>query len=396
MAGISIQEDVCLVCNACAKACPTEAIEIAPFKTCILCFSCAGACPTGALVEKDGKIIFNGTKCVKCGACAKACPVGIKKVDDRFPYSKGHCVLCEKCVEICPIDIISIPGKIEKPKKEVTIPQEPIAVTDDCVACGVCVDECPVDAITVEEGKAVVDKDKCIYCTVCSQTCPWNAIFVAGKMPKKRQKTIKSFTVDDEVCIGCEKCVEICPGSMIKYDADRLLVDLPAACPACHLCEINCPVDAINLEVEYEPPKPITQEGLVWLEEKCKYCGPCAMKCPTGAIKVVNAKGMELPSRKKTDRKNEFRMCIRCGACTVACPTGALKMGKVTHDGKEYDRIEFNPSLCDKCGACVEVCPQSTLELSDDDEMPLKGYCVMCLKCIDSCNKAKKEALVLK
>jgi len=68
LAGIFIQEDACLVCNACAKACPTEAIEIAPFKTCIQCFSCANACPTGALTERDGKLVFNGTKCDKDGA----------------------------------------------------------------------------------------------------------------------------------------------------------------------------------------------------------------------------------------------------------------------------------------------------------------------------------------
>jgi ferredoxin len=395
LAGISIQEDACLVCNACAKACPTEAIEIAPFKTCIQCFSCANACPTGALVVKDGKLVFNGSKCDLDGACAKACPQGIKKVDDRFPYSKGHCVLCEKCVDICPAEIISLPGKVEKPKKEVVIPQEPIAVTKECVACGVCVPECPVDAISLED-IAVIDTDKCIYCTVCSQTCPWNAIFVAGKVPQKRQKTIKSFTVNEEECIGCEKCVEVCPGSMIEYNAKDLGVNLPLACPACGLCVESCPVEVISLEVEYASAKPVTDEGLVWLEEKCAYCGPCAIKCPTGAIKVVNPKGLELPSKKKTEKANEFAMCIRCGACAMKCPTGALKMGNVVHEGKEYTRVEFSPALCNECGECVDVCPQKTLELTGDDKMPLKGYCVMCLKCIEACNKTKKEALTLK
>jgi len=162
--GIKIQEDACLVCNACKAVCPTDAIEIAPFKTCTLCMECVKTCPTGALSEVDGKINYNPTKCEKCGACAEACPTKIKKVDDTFPYSKGHCVLCQKCVDACPIEIISIPGLVEKPKKEITIPNDPIAVTDACVGCGVCVPVCPVDAITIENNKAVVDKNKCIYC----------------------------------------------------------------------------------------------------------------------------------------------------------------------------------------------------------------------------------------
>jgi ferredoxin len=88
---------------------------------------CVKACPTGALVEEEieinGKklmrVNFLAHKCDKCGQCVEACPIGIKRVDDDFPYSKGHCVLCQKCIEVCPIEIISLPGVVDKPKKEV-------------------------------------------------------------------------------------------------------------------------------------------------------------------------------------------------------------------------------------------------------------------------------------
>ena len=382
MGGIKIQEDLCLVCDACSAICPTEAIEIAPFKTCILCMNCVNACPTGALYRCNGAISYNPSKCIKCGKCAEVCSTKIKKVDDRYPYSKGHCILCKRCVEICPIEIISIPGIVEKPEKKVIIPNEPIVVTEDCVGCEICVPVCPVEAIKMEDGRAVVDRDKCIYCSICAQTCPWNAIYVSGRIPKKRKKEILKFEVVEDKCIGCALCVEICPGDMIKYDREMNIVEVPKACPACKLCVKVCPVDAITLEVRYESAHPITEEGLVIIEEDYDILEKCARVCPTDAI----------VADKKT---RTVKMCIVCGACTVACPTGALKLGTINHRGKEYNRIEYSPYLCEKCGKCVEVCPMKTLRLTRG-KIPLKGYCVMCLLCLSCAETEKKKVLELR
>ncbi|ENN96723.1 4Fe-4S ferredoxin iron-sulfur binding domain protein [Methanocaldococcus villosus KIN24-T80] len=392
---IKIQKDACLVCYACQAECPTKAIDIDSFKVCTLCLKCAEVCPTGALTveetEINGKklkrISYNPSKCKKCGACAEACSVGIKKVDDEFPYSKGHCVLCLKCIETCPIEIISLPGVIDKPERKIPVVKEPIYVTDDCVGCSLCVPECPVNAITIEDGKAVIDKNKCIYCSICAQTCPWNAIIVAGKIPKKRRKEIKSFTVDKEKCIYCLKCVEVCPGNkdkikLIKPNPEEFVVEPPKACPACQLCVNICPVDALHLDVKFSSPHPITDEGLVIIEEDYDILKKCASVCPTDAIVV-------------DPEKKEVRMCIVCGACTVACPTGALKLGKIEHNGKEYNRIEYSPYLCNKCGKCVEVCPMKTLKLTKS-RIPLKGYCVMCLLCLSVAEAEKKKVLMLK
>ena len=89
-------------------------------------------------------------------------------------------------------------------------------------------------------------------------------------------------------------------------------------------------------------------------------------------------------------------MCIRCGACVQSCPNDALRIGKIIHNGKEYERIEFSPNLCDSCGKCIETCPYDMLKLTGKSEKPLEGFCVMCLKCIEACDKAKKSALSLK
>ena len=43
---------------------------------CVMCGACAGACPVGAISEGDGKYEIDPDKCLSCGACAGVCPVG--------------------------------------------------------------------------------------------------------------------------------------------------------------------------------------------------------------------------------------------------------------------------------------------------------------------------------
>jgi ferredoxin len=43
---------------------------------CIMCGACADACPVEAISEGDGKYVIDADKCIECGACAGECPVG--------------------------------------------------------------------------------------------------------------------------------------------------------------------------------------------------------------------------------------------------------------------------------------------------------------------------------
>ena len=43
---------------------------------CVMCGACAGACPVGAISEGDGKYVIDADACVDCGTCADACPAG--------------------------------------------------------------------------------------------------------------------------------------------------------------------------------------------------------------------------------------------------------------------------------------------------------------------------------
>ena len=44
---------------------------------CVMCGACAGACPVGAISEGDGKFEIDADSCISCGACAVTCPTGV-------------------------------------------------------------------------------------------------------------------------------------------------------------------------------------------------------------------------------------------------------------------------------------------------------------------------------
>ena len=43
---------------------------------CVMCGACADACPVGCISEGDGKYVIDADTCISCGACAGTCPVG--------------------------------------------------------------------------------------------------------------------------------------------------------------------------------------------------------------------------------------------------------------------------------------------------------------------------------
>ena len=50
-------------------------------------------------------------------------------------------------------------------------------------------------------------------------------------------------------CIRCYKCVEICPGDILRESSDGPVVAYPDECWHCGACMMDCPVDAIQLNV---------------------------------------------------------------------------------------------------------------------------------------------------
>ena len=95
--------------------------------------------------------------------------------------------------------------------------------------------------------------------------------------------------VDKEKCVACGKCVEACPKHLIElipYDTKHVVKcsskdkgkDVMKACSVgcigCHLCEKNCPSDAVHVV-----------DNVAYIDqEKCTGCGICAEKCPKKII----------------------------------------------------------------------------------------------------------------
>ena len=76
-------------------------------RTCLACdpAPCAAACPTGAYSQrKGGGVVVRKKLCIRCGECARACPVdAVYLAPDGDPFV---CIHCGRCVPFCPHDCL--------------------------------------------------------------------------------------------------------------------------------------------------------------------------------------------------------------------------------------------------------------------------------------------------
>ena len=94
-----VDEDKCVGCGLCARACPQKIIDIiikeytirpkcsnrdagkaareACDNSCISCGICVKVCPAGAINIDEGKPVIDPAECLGCGMCAVKCPRGV-------------------------------------------------------------------------------------------------------------------------------------------------------------------------------------------------------------------------------------------------------------------------------------------------------------------------------
>ena len=80
-AQVTWQEDACIHCGVCEKACREEAISF-----------------------KDDKLVIDTDKCNYCGRCAKSCPVDAWDVNEAFRFAWCHVkhhIECVICCDFC-------------------------------------------------------------------------------------------------------------------------------------------------------------------------------------------------------------------------------------------------------------------------------------------------------
>ncbi|MBM4241570.1 MAG: 4Fe-4S dicluster domain-containing protein [Euryarchaeota archaeon] len=299
---------------------------------------CVKQCPTGAIRIIEGKAF----SCITCGLCADACPnrAIIKNKYGGFVVDRAKCNACGVCELTCPVNSIKIEDEVVK---------------GICSRCGLCLDACPINA-RVDAYEFMEDRQLKFLESL--------KLTVPPKIPFKKEKEIVQRTnviTDPEKCTLCKRCEYYCPTGSIMVD-----VNLEGKCTECRVCEDVCPTGAIS--------------DTTIDEEKCTLCLKCLQECPNKAIYIDDFK-MKI---RKPDPSEEIEgtivSCLNCGLCTEACGPGALKMV----DGK----IRYDPNLCEECetAECLDVCPVGTLRLSDDPERKIKGFCVSCGKCVESCD----------
>ena len=253
-----------------------------------------------------GAVSINIDGCVLCGACARACPTNAIEVDRKagtWSIERMNCVQCRGCVDNCPPNCLTMdqkytePGvekvidKFEIPKKEKAAKKD--APAKDAEAKG----DAPAADAADGDGPLTCDLSTCIFCGLCAKNCPVDALEVDRKE--------KSWKVDEDECIKCGACIDKCPKGSLSFGGAAAAADdaaAPKAAPAksipvlkaaedcifCNGCANECPADAI------------TVEDASWEldEDACLGCGACISACPIDLLEMREAGAEEAPAAK--------------------------------------------------------------------------------------------------
>ncbi len=111
-------------------ACPTNQYKVTKYCQSCLAASCQKVCPKGAISFVNGRSHIDQETCIKCGKCAKACPYnaiihlerpcaascGMDAIGSdeygRAKINQDKCVACGQCLVSCPFGAIVDKGQI--------------------------------------------------------------------------------------------------------------------------------------------------------------------------------------------------------------------------------------------------------------------------------------------
>jgi Na+-translocating ferredoxin:NAD+ oxidoreductase RNF subunit RnfB len=111
-----VDNEKCVACGACVKACPRQIIEIRMKgkKDRRIHVSCVNK-EKGGIARKNCSVA-----CIGCGKCVKICPYEAITLENNLAYIDfNKCKLCRKCVKECPTNAIielNFPLSKEKPQ----------------------------------------------------------------------------------------------------------------------------------------------------------------------------------------------------------------------------------------------------------------------------------------
>ena len=294
---------------------------------------CNTICPVGTLLGLIGskslfQIRIDSNACKHCNACAKNCKsncIDIKgqKVDTE------RCVVCFNCLQHCKFGALHY--SLRRPAASSTSstsatstpPSEKIDTGLRTTLAGLAGLGTAIIANKGTGSRFIPIKE------YREKHLPENlrASQELGIMPPGAGR-LEHFKQN---CTGCYACVAACPGDVIKpatfeYGPDGILLPILKYnghfCGyECNACSSACPSGALS-PLTLKEKKRTAIGKAIYMAGKCIVfqagtdCGACDEHCPTKAITMVPVPGKSFLYYPKLNRD----LCIGCGGCEYICP----------------------------------------------------------------------------
>ena len=327
---------------------------------------CNTICPVGTLLGLIGskslfQIRIDSNACKHCNACAKNCKsncIDIKgqKVDTE------RCVVCFNCLQHCKFNALHY--SLRRPAAN-TSAGSSTASTSACSTASTSATSAKATSGTSTSGATSASAastppsekiDKGLRTTLAGLAGLGTAI-IANKGTGSRFIPIKEYREKHlpENLRASQELGIMPPGA-------GTLEHFKQNCTGCYACVAACPGDVIKPATFEYGPDGILLPTLKYNGHFCGYeCNACSNACPSGALSPLTLKEKKRTAIGKAiymaGKCIVFQAGTDCGACDEHCPTKAITMVPVP--GKSFLYYpKLNRDLCIGCGGCEYICPQ--------------------------------------
>ena len=329
---------------------------------------CNTICPVGTLLGLIGskslfQIRIDSNACKHCNACAKNCKsncIDIKgqKVDTE------RCVVCFNCLQHCKFGALHY--SLRRPAASTSSSaSSSTASTSACSTASTSATSAKATSGTSTSGATSASAastppsekiDKGLRTTLAGLAGLGTAI-IANKGTGSRFIPIKEYR-EKHLPENLRASQEL---GIMPPGAGRL-EHFKQNCTGCYACVAACPGDVIKPATFEYGPDGILLPTLKYNGHFCGYeCNACSNACPSGALSPLTLKEKKRTAIGKAiymaGKCIVFQAGTDCGACDEHCPTKAITMVPVP--GKSFLYYpKLNRDLCIGCGGCEYICPQ--------------------------------------
>lgn len=317
---------------------------------------CNTICPVGTLLGLIGskslfQIRIESNACKHCNACAKNCKsncIDIKgqKVDTE------RCVVCFNCLQHCKFGALHY--SLRRPAASTSAGSA--ASTSSSTSASSTQPSATAAGSSTASTQPSGKIDKGLRTTLAGLAGLGTAI-IANKGTGSRFIPIKEYR-EKHLPENLRASQEL---GIMPPGAGRL-EHFKQNCTGCYACVAACPGDVIKPATFEYGPDGILLPTLKYNGHFCGYeCNACSSACPSGALSPLTLKEKKRTAIGKAiymaGKCIVFQAETDCGACDEHCPTKAITMVPVP--GKSFLYYpKLNRDLCIGCGGCEYICPQ--------------------------------------